>query len=312
MDRATKEQLVSVMNKTFQDSTLVVVTHQSGLTVAEATDLTKKQVAAVFDALAAEIKKNLGSRGAGMFTIPGLLKIEKKRVPARPAQKNVRNPFTGEFGVLIGTDAIHGHGMSLDNATIFPSPISLASSFDPALLQQVAEITALEMRATGFHWTFSPNVDVVRDARWGRTGETFGEDTWLVGELGAGKTLFVKGVAAGLGLSEHEVASPTFVIANEYETASGVRLVHADLYRLSSEAELESAGFLDWISPGRVALIEWGDRVAGALPRDHLRISFRRAEEEGSRELVPTATGPSSAAVLARWEELCSREASGP
>ena len=61
--------------------------------LADATDLTKKQVAAVLEALAAEIKRNLGSRGPGAFAIPGLLKIEKKKVPARPAKKNVPNPF---------------------------------------------------------------------------------------------------------------------------------------------------------------------------------------------------------------------------
>jgi len=65
--------------------------------VAAATDLTKKQVAAVFDALAGEIKKNLAPRGPGVFSIPGLIKIEKKKIPARPAQKNWRNPFTGEI-----------------------------------------------------------------------------------------------------------------------------------------------------------------------------------------------------------------------
>jgi len=61
--------------------------------IADTTGLTKKDVAAVFDALAAEIKKNLASRGPGAFTIPGLLKIEKKKVPARPAKKGVPNPF---------------------------------------------------------------------------------------------------------------------------------------------------------------------------------------------------------------------------
>ncbi|NLF09597.1 MAG: DNA-binding protein [Pirellulaceae bacterium] len=65
--------------------------------IANATDLTKKQVGEVFDALTEEIRKNLGPRGAGVFAVPGLLKIEKKKVPARPAQKNVRNPFTGEM-----------------------------------------------------------------------------------------------------------------------------------------------------------------------------------------------------------------------
>lgn len=64
--------------------------------IAEATGLAKKDVAAVFDALAAEIKKSLSPRGPGAFTIPGLVKVQKKKVPARPAQKNWTNPFTGE------------------------------------------------------------------------------------------------------------------------------------------------------------------------------------------------------------------------
>jgi nucleoid DNA-binding protein len=61
--------------------------------LATVTDVPKKQVAAVLEALAAEIKKSLGNKGAGAITIPGLLKIEKKRVPARPAQMGVPNPF---------------------------------------------------------------------------------------------------------------------------------------------------------------------------------------------------------------------------
>ncbi len=66
--------------------------------IAEATGLNKKDVAAVFEALDAEIKKNLGSRGAGSFTLPGLLKIVKQKVPAKPARKNAPDPFNpGEF-----------------------------------------------------------------------------------------------------------------------------------------------------------------------------------------------------------------------
>ena len=61
--------------------------------IAETTDLSRKQVAAVFDALAGEIKKNIGPRGMGIFSIPGLLKIERKKIPARPAKKGVPNPF---------------------------------------------------------------------------------------------------------------------------------------------------------------------------------------------------------------------------
>lgn len=61
--------------------------------IAEATELSKKEVAAVLEAMANEIQKSLGNKGAGAIMIPGLVKIEKKRVPARPAQKNVPNPF---------------------------------------------------------------------------------------------------------------------------------------------------------------------------------------------------------------------------
>ena len=61
--------------------------------IAAATDVPKKQVAAVLEALAAEIKKSLGNKGAGAITLPGLVKIEKKRVPARPAAKGIPNPF---------------------------------------------------------------------------------------------------------------------------------------------------------------------------------------------------------------------------
>jgi nucleoid DNA-binding protein len=61
--------------------------------IAEETQLTRKQVSQVFDALVSQISKNLGKKGPGVFALPGLVKIEKKAVPARPARKNVPNPF---------------------------------------------------------------------------------------------------------------------------------------------------------------------------------------------------------------------------
>lgn len=106
--------------------------------------------------------------------------------------------------LLIGTDAIHGHGMDVPAATIFPSPIGIAASFDPELAERIAACTATEMRATGFHWSFSPTLDVVRDPRWGRTGETFGEDPYLVAELGAAMVRGYQGEA---------LARPTSVLA---------------------------------------------------------------------------------------------------
>lgn len=111
-----------------------------------------------------------------------------------------------QIPLLIGTDAIHGHGMDVAAATIFPSPISFASAFDPDLAERIAACTARELRATGFHWTFSPNVDVVRDPRWGRTGETFGEDACLVGALGVA---MVRGYQGEDFSGEHEVLACT-------------------------------------------------------------------------------------------------------
>jgi len=66
--------------------------------IADAAGLSKKEVAAVFEALAGEIKKNISGRGPGIFTLPGLVKIERKKVPAKPARKNVPDPFhPGQF-----------------------------------------------------------------------------------------------------------------------------------------------------------------------------------------------------------------------
>jgi len=85
--------------------------------------------------------------------------------------------------LLIGIDAIHGTAL-VDGATVYPTPIGLASTWDTALVKKMSLETAKEMRATGAAWTFTPNVDVAREARWGRVGETFGEDPYLVAEMG--------------------------------------------------------------------------------------------------------------------------------
>ena len=85
--------------------------------------------------------------------------------------------------LIFGIDAIHGNCLAPDN-TSYPTSIGLGSSFDTEMAYKIARQTALEMRAMNMHWTFNPNVDVARDPRWGRDGETFGEDTYLVGEMG--------------------------------------------------------------------------------------------------------------------------------
>tara|TARA_Y100000766_G_scaffold15961_1_gene11319 strand:- start:897 stop:3224 length:2328 start_codon:yes stop_codon:yes gene_type:complete len=84
--------------------------------------------------------------------------------------------------LLIGIDAIHGNAL-YRGATVYPSPITIASTWDANNSYNVGKQTAFEMRSTGSHWAFTPNVDVMRDARWGRVGETFGEDPYLVTQM---------------------------------------------------------------------------------------------------------------------------------
>ncbi len=92
--------------------------------------------------------------------------------------------------LLYGIDAIHGHGNVL-GATIFPHSIGLGATKDPDLVKRVAQATAEEMAATGIYWNFAPNLDVVKDIRWGKTFETFGSDTDNVAQLG---TAYLEGM----------------------------------------------------------------------------------------------------------------------
>ena len=84
---------------------------------------------------------------------------------------------------FIGIDAIHGNAKCSGN-TVYPTHIGLACSFDTAMAYTIAHQTAEEMLAMNMHWTFDPNVEVARDPRWGRVGETFGEDPYLVSTMG--------------------------------------------------------------------------------------------------------------------------------
>ena len=85
---------------------------------------------------------------------------------------------------IFGIDAIHGHSC-LRGATIFPTQLALACSFDEELIEEVGVVTAREVAADNHHWVFSPVLCMARDLRWGRVDETFGEDTELVSRLGA-------------------------------------------------------------------------------------------------------------------------------
>jgi len=114
----------------------------------------------------------------------------------------------------------------------------------------------------------------------------------LRGELGAGKTTLVKGMAAALGAAEAEdVASPTFTLVHEYQGRK-VRLFHLDLYRLETEQEVEGLGLWEMAdAPDALVLVEWGDKFASVMERADAEIAMEQGENETERLL------------LVRWRE---------
>lgn len=129
--------------------------------------------------------------------------------------------------LLVGEDGIHGHSF-WKGATIFPTQLALAGAWNPEMLEKVGRVTAEEMCPTGIHWTFSPVLCLSRDLRWGRTGETFGEDPFLIGEFASA---MIRGYQ-GNGLND-----PTAVLATAKhyagysETQGGRDSSEADLSR---------------------------------------------------------------------------------
>ena len=103
---------------------------------------------------------------------------------AREVQKTAMENSRLGIPVIFGIDAIHGHGLKHE-ATIFPSQLATACSWDPDVAEEMGRVTAREVATDGLHWTFSPVLCLGRDTRWGRVNETFGEDPYLTGELGA-------------------------------------------------------------------------------------------------------------------------------
>lgn len=120
-----------------------------------------------------------------------------------------------------------------------------------------------------------------------------GDVVALIGELGAGKTQFVRGMAEGMGIDNRQVSSPTFVIAQEYAGDDQTRvLVHIDAYRLHGGDELSSLGWAGAggdLPEGAVSVIEWADRVTDALGEDRLEVRIAHAPH--GRELTFTPFG---------------------
>ncbi len=118
---------------------------------------------------------------------------------------------------------------------------------------------------------------------------TGGEMICLEGELGSGKTCFVRGLAAGLGLDPSAVCSPTFVIWREYDDHAPLKLVHVDAFRLSGPQELESIGFDELLAaPDVVVAVEWPSRIKSALPARRIDVLLEHTGET-SRRVTLTA-----------------------
>ncbi|RMI13787.1 glycoside hydrolase family 3 N-terminal domain-containing protein [Cellulomonas triticagri] len=138
--------------------------------------------------------------------------------------------------LLVGEDAIHGHSFC-DGATIFPTQLGMAASWSADLVERMARATAVEAAATGLHWTFSPVLCIARDLRWGRVGETFGEDPHLIGELAS---------AAVRGYQGTGLADPTAVLATAKHFAGYSETQGG---RDASEADISRRKLRSWFLP---------------------------------------------------------------
>ena len=127
----------------------------------------------------------------------------------------------------------------------------------------------------------------------------------LDGELGVGKTLFVRALARTLGV-ESDVTSPTFNLMNIYEAACPI--VHFDLYRIASEEELEDIGFFEYAEATEgIVLIEWAEKFPDAMPADHLSVRIEALNDE-ERQFTFVAKGKRSRALLEELKRIVDRE----
>ena len=115
-----------------------------------------------------------------------------------------------------------------------------------------------------------------------------GDVVVLGGELGTGKTVFAKGIAVALGITE-PVVSPTFTVMREYDAPTP--LVHVDVYRLDHLQELHDLGFDDLVGSDAVTVVEWGDRVSALLPADRLDVHLEPGAGDDDRSVSLEAAG---------------------
>lgn len=125
-----------------------------------------------------------------------------------------------------------------------------------------------------------------------------GDVLLLIGELGAGKTTFVKGLAEGLNIDPRCVASPTFVLIHEYD-GGRLPLYHVDAYRVQSASELIEVGLEEYFEKPGVTVIEWGEKVKAVVPERAIEIRFEILEGDRRRIRVEPPLTPRPPAL--RW-----------
>ena len=133
-----------------------------------------------------------------------------------------------------------------------------------------------------------------------------GDCVELVGELGAGKTTFTKGIGAARGIPPLKIASPSFTLVHSYRDAHGGTLLHADGFRLRGAVEADGLGLDE--SAGSILVVEWAGPLLHVLPRDRLRVSIAQAEAPGARHLIASAWDERGQALLADWMEMLSEK----
>lgn len=171
--------------------------------------------------------------------------------------------------LVIGDDCIHGYSF-WPGATIFPEQLGMATTWDSEKVQAAGRATAEEVSTTGVHWTFSPVLCIARDTRWGRVGETFGEDPYLIGEMASS---IVKGYQGGAKAVEPLAKDAILACAKHFagysETQGG---------RDASEADLSHRKLESWFLPPfeRVAKEGCGTFMLGYESIEGVPVTFNK------------------------------------
>lgn len=171
--------------------------------------------------------------------------------------------------LVIGDDCIHGYSF-WPGATIFPEQLGMATTWDSEKVQAAGRATAEEVTTTGVHWTFSPVLCIARDTRWGRVGETFGEDPYLIGEMASSIVKGYQGGAkAGEPLAKDAILACAKHFAGYSETQGG---------RDASEADLSHRKLESWFLPPfeRVAKEGCGTFMLGYESIEGVPVTFNK------------------------------------